>query len=79
MAADEMTWDQDCAGFALVGPAPSMVPGTQWVPQKGLLNGGVDDLLVNPSDTSCSFSHPKQECHGQPWPSALFTFILLQL
>ena len=79
MAADEVTWDQDCVGFALVGPAPSMVPGIQWVPQKGMLNGGVDDLLVNPSDTSCSFSHPKQECPGHPWPSALFTFILLHL
>lgn len=48
--ANEMTWCQDCVGFALVGPAPSKVPGTQWVPKKGLLNGGVVDLLlVNPS------------------------------
>ena len=78
--ANEMTWSQDCVGFAFVGPAPSKVPGTQWVPNKGLLNGGVVDLLlVNPSGTSCSFSHPKQKCPGQPWPSALFAFILLQL
>lgn len=41
-----MSWSQGCVGFALVYPAPCTVPGTQRVPSKGLLNGGMGDLLL---------------------------------
>lgn len=43
--AGEVTESVMC-GFALVCPASSTVPGTWWVPSRGLLNRGMGGLLL---------------------------------